>query len=68
MFGPHRYRLCHTALAAVHAATAIVLAVEGAAALALCALAAALIYAALSRQTPGPLFPRPGHERPHEGD
>ena len=47
-----RDRMAHAALAAAHAATAFILALEGALAHALCALAVALIYAVLCRRPP----------------
>jgi hypothetical protein len=45
---PDPHRLAHTALAAVYAATAVILLLEGGFAHALCASGAALIYGALS--------------------
>lgn len=48
-----RHRLAHAAHAAVHGALALILALEGATAHAVCVLLAALIYAALCRG-PGP--------------
>jgi hypothetical protein len=45
-----RHNLAHTALTAVYIATALILTIEGTYAHAICALAAAVIYAFLSRR------------------
>jgi hypothetical protein len=47
-----RHHLAHAALAAVYATSAVILTLEGAVAHAICALAAALIYAVLCRRPP----------------
>ncbi len=46
-----RHRLAHAALSAVYGCTGCILALEGAIAHSLCALAAALIYAVLCRES-----------------